>query len=108
MIDYALLLDNRLFEKNNQLKSENLTLSIENEKLRENGGLGALDSNGSARKIQSLERIRLTQQEELTELHKRKGDNSQMIIDLNVKITEMIKQMDNKDNRSAFLKIRYA
>lgn len=96
-LNYKLLLDNRLFEKNIQLKSENLTLSIENEKLHESGESG--DSTASARKIQSLERIRLTQQEELTELHKRKGDNSQMIIDLNVKITEMLKQLAAKDNR---------
>lgn len=38
-------------------------------------------------------------QEELTDMHKRKGDNQQMIIDLNVKVTELQKQLEAKNNR---------
>lgn len=40
----------------------------------------------------------MAQQEELTSLHKRKGENSQMIVDLNLKVTEQMKSMTEKDN----------
>ena len=80
------LTDHRILERNNQLKAENLTLSVENEKLR--SGLGFGDVANTAR-IQQLEKRLLDKQEELTEMHKRKGDNQQMIIDLNVKEPEL-------------------
>jgi autophagy-related protein 16-1 len=73
-----------------------LTLSIENEKLR--NGLGVGDSAAQAR-IQVLEKKLLDKQEELTEMHKRKSDNQQMIIDLNVKVTDLQKQLETKNNR---------
>lgn len=88
--------DHRILERSHQLKSENLTLSVENEKLR--SGLGFGDIASTAR-IQALEKKLLDKQEELTEMHKRKGDNQQMIIDLNVKVTELQKQLENKHNR---------
>lgn len=86
----------RILERNNQLKSENLTLSVENEKLR--SGLGFGDIASTAR-IQALEKKLLDKQEELTDMHKRKSDNQQMIIDLNVKVTEFQKQLELKNNR---------
>lgn len=88
--------DHRIYERSQQLKSENLTLSVENEKLR--SGLGFGDIAATAR-IQALEKKMMEKQEELTDMHKRKGDNQQMIIDLNVKVTELQKQLDAKHNR---------
>jgi len=90
------LTDHRVIERSLQLKSENLTLSVENEKLR--SGLGFGDIASTAR-IQALEKKLLDKQEELTDMHKRKGDNQQMIIDLNVKVTDLQKQLDGKNNR---------
>lgn len=90
------LTDHRILERSQQLKSENLTLSVENEKLR--SGLGSGDMALTAR-IQALEKKLLDKQEELTDMHKRKGDNQQMIIDLNIKVTEMQKQLEAKHNR---------
>lgn len=48
-----------------------------------------------------LEKKLLAQQEELTDLHKRKGENSQMIVDLNVKITDLSKQLLEKEQRAS-------
>lgn len=50
-------------------------------------------------RIQGLEKRLLDKQEELTEMHKRKSDNQQMIIDLNIKVTELQKQLEVKNNR---------
>lgn len=50
-------------------------------------------------RIQHLEQKLLTQQEELTELHRRKGENAQQIIDLNVKLQEKEKQLAIKEVR---------
>lgn len=88
--------DHRILEKSHQLKAENLALSIENEKLR--SGLGASDIGSTAR-IQALEKRLLEKQEELTEMHKRKSDNQQMIIDLNVKVSEQQKLLEARNNR---------
>lgn len=41
----------------------------------------------------------MTQQEELTELHKRKGENAQMIVDLNVKLAEMTKKAQDREEK---------
>ena len=90
------LTDHRILDRNLELKGENLALTVENEKLR--NGLGVGDSAAQAR-IQVLEKKLLDKQEELTDMHKRKGDNQQMIIDLNVKVTELQKQLDEKNNR---------
>lgn len=76
------------------MKSENLTLSVENEKLR-NG----LCFDGNSASLQLLEKRLFEKQEELTELHKRKSDHQQLIIDLNVKVTELQKQLDAKTSR---------
>lgn len=90
------LTDHRILERNHELKGENLALSVDNEKLRLGQGMG--DSAAQAR-IQALEKRLLEKQEELTDMHKRKSDNQQMIIDLNVKVTELQKQFDAKHNR---------
>ncbi|XP_067008650.2 autophagy-related protein 16-1 isoform X2 [Anabrus simplex] len=91
-------LHNRLLERSNTLKSENLQLTIQNEKLRiENLELQQHPSGSGDRKpnekIQALEQKLLLQQEELTELHRRKGDNAQQLLDLNHKLHEKEKQL---------------
>lgn len=90
-----------MYDTTNQLRTENLKLSVENEQLRAGGG--ALAANGNANinssKIQALEKRLLTQQEELTDLHKRKGENSQMIVDLNIKLEKQNKMLADRELR---------
>nr|CAH7755394.1 unnamed protein product [Callosobruchus chinensis] len=74
---------NRLFENYNTLYSENLHLNILNEKLKSEG--------------RQLEQKLLAQAEELAELHKRKGENAQQIIDLNVALQEKDRQIATRD-----------
>ncbi|XP_064214098.1 autophagy-related protein 16-1 isoform X4 [Tribolium castaneum] len=90
---------NKIFDNVNALKHENLQLSIQNEKLRVDGDRPA-GGGGDSRlheKIQILEQKLLSQQEELTELHRRKGENSQQIIDLNAKLQEKEKFLMARD-----------
>lgn len=97
---YFKLPDNRLYDSTNQLRSENLKLSVENEQLRSGGSVAANSTqNATAAKIQALEKRLLTQQEELTDLHKRKGENSQMIVDLNIKLEKQNRLLVDRDAR---------
>ncbi|XP_021915879.1 autophagy-related protein 16-1 isoform X2 [Zootermopsis nevadensis] len=88
---------NRLFDSSNALRGENLQLTVQNEKLRqENFELHNRSGSGNGKpneKIQALEQKLLHQQEELTELHRRKGENAQQLIDLNQKLQEKEKQL---------------
>ncbi|KAJ9581908.1 hypothetical protein L9F63_003767, partial [Diploptera punctata] len=88
---------NKLFDSSIALRSENFQLTIQNEKLRmENFDLQSRSGTGDGKpneKIQVLEQKLLHQQEELTELHRRKGENAQQIIDLNHKLQEKEKQL---------------
>ncbi|KAF5305956.1 hypothetical protein FQA39_LY09112 [Lamprigera yunnana] len=93
---------NKLFDNTDTLRNENLQLSLLNEKLRLETNVGT--SLGSSpidtrlsEKIQFLEQKLLIQQEELTELHRRKGENAQQIIDLNVKLQEKEKMLTIKE-----------
>lgn len=83
------------------MRSENLQLSVQNERLRSNSvSEGGSGSGGDARlleRIQHLEQKLLAQQEELTELHRRKGENSQQIIDLNIKLQDKEKLLGSKE-----------
>nr|XP_024215174.1 autophagy-related protein 16-1 [Halyomorpha halys] len=80
---------NRLFDNFNALRHENLQLSIQNEKLRSEGAV-VHHGNGN---VSILESKLLAQQEELTELHRKRGENAQMLIDLNKKLQEREKQL---------------
>ncbi|KAJ4437008.1 hypothetical protein ANN_17140 [Periplaneta americana] len=90
-------MDNRLFDSSNALRGENLHLTIQYEKLRqENFELQHRSGQSDGKpneKIQALEQKLLHQQEELTELHRRKGENAQQLIDLNNKLQEKEKQL---------------
>lgn len=93
--------DNRLSDVNHELTTLNLKLSVENEQLRSGlgGTTGGGNSAATAAKISQLENKLLTQQEELTELHKRKGENSQMIVDLSLKLEKQNKILAEKETR---------
>lgn len=100
-----MILDNRLFENFLALKSENVQLSVLNEKLRvgsfEQSKAGSSGGGDAAftERILTLEQKLLSQQEELTELHKRRGENAQMLVDLNATLQEKEKLLASKDER---------
>lgn len=78
-----------------------MRLVVENEKIRQRDGSlkSSRDSSVDNAKVQSLEKKLMAQQEELTELHKRKGEHSQQIIDLNKRVQELLKVITDKDSR---------
>ncbi|XP_075147823.1 autophagy-related 16 isoform X4 [Haematobia irritans] len=96
-----ILQNNRLMDNVAQLKADNLKISVENEQLRTaistGGGLGGKDSTAAQLAIAALEKKLLAQQEELTGLHKRKGENSQMIVDLNLKMEKQQQIIASKE-----------
>lgn len=61
--------------------------------------LPVLVSGANSERIQQLEQRLLTQQEELTSLHRRRGENAQQIINLNTKLQEAEKAIQFKDER---------
>lgn len=91
------VLDNQLFDSTSSLRNENLQLAIQNEKLRQ--GSDSPSSGADFTKISTLEYKILSQQEELTDLHKRRGENSQLLIDLNNKLQEKEKQISAFNQR---------
>ncbi|KAM7364248.1 autophagy-related 16 isoform 5-T5 [Cochliomyia hominivorax] len=97
--------NNRLLDNVAQLKSDNLKLSVENEQLRTaistGGGMGGKDSTAAQLAIAALEKKLLAQQEELTDLHKRKGENSQLIVDLNIKMEKQQQIISEKEHSLA-------
>ncbi|XP_026471814.1 autophagy-related protein 16-1-like [Ctenocephalides felis] len=92
-----ILLHNRLFDNVTTLRTENLQLTIENEKLRSGSGIPGSHSNDTSSRISVLEQKCMSQQEELTELHRRKGENAQQIIDLNAQLQELTKKLTSKE-----------
>lgn len=87
--------DNRLFDNANTLRGENLQLSITNEKLRCEVSSGV--PGGAANAV--LEAKVLAQAEELTMLHRRRGEHTQQIVDLNNKLQEVTKELQIKEAR---------
>ncbi|XP_014217060.1 autophagy-related protein 16 [Copidosoma floridanum] len=86
-------LHNRLFDNANTLRGENLQLSIINDKLRTEAlsGTPGLAANAA------LEAKLLAQAEELSALHKRRGEHTQQIVDLNNKLQEVTKDLQAKE-----------
>ncbi|XP_026330407.1 autophagy-related protein 16-1 isoform X2 [Hyposmocoma kahamanoa] len=87
----------RLFDNVNTLKNENLQLTLVNERIRFSGADSTGGGGGSNEKIQALEQKILKLQEELTSLHRRRGESAQQIINLNAKVHDLEKQLQNKD-----------
>ncbi|XP_017758216.1 PREDICTED: autophagy-related protein 16-1-like [Eufriesea mexicana] len=90
-------LHNRLFESANTLRGENIQLTIANETLRRDAASGTPGLSVNA----DLEARLLKQAEELATLHKRKGEHTQQIVDLNNKLQEMIKELQIKETSLA-------
>ncbi|XP_001603536.3 autophagy-related protein 16 isoform X2 [Nasonia vitripennis] len=86
-------LHNRLFDNANTLRGENLQLSIANERLRCEVSSGTPGSGANA----ALEAKLLAQADELTMLHRRRGEHTQQIVDLNNKLQEVIKELQAKE-----------
>ncbi|GAB6018783.1 hypothetical protein CHUAL_000448 [Chamberlinius hualienensis] len=90
---------NKLFEVTDTLKHENLQLTVQNEQLR----MGSADMQGKnergngGEKVMALEMKLFRLQEELTELHRRKGENAQQLIDMRNLLTVKEKEMMSKD-----------
>ncbi|XP_045767873.1 autophagy-related protein 16 isoform X2 [Maniola jurtina] len=89
----------RLFDNVNTLKNENLQLTLLNERIRFSSTESVLNSGGgvSNERIQALEQKILLQQEELTSLHRRRGESSQQIINLNARVHDLEKSLQAKD-----------
>ena len=84
-----------MFEQSNSLQERNLQLSVQIEKLQQ----FEINEKNSMEvklneKVQQLEQKIFQQQEELTQLHKKKGENSQHILDTNRKLQERDKELD--------------
>lgn len=87
------------------MKSENLQLSIQLEKLRQESFDAIKSGDGSSdvrtvtsEQLLTLEQKLLAQQEELTEIHKKRGENAQMIVDLNNALAEKEKLLNIKED----------
>ncbi|KAK8400462.1 hypothetical protein O3P69_003253 [Scylla paramamosain] len=112
-------LHTRLFEQSETLKAEILQLTIQNEKLQQsnlqllscggggsgggNGGGGGGECGGTASPgvVQKLEQKIYKLQEELTDLHRKKSENSQQLVELNQCLQEREKVVAVKDNKLA-------
>ncbi|KAG0726706.1 Autophagy-related protein 16-1 [Chionoecetes opilio] len=102
-------LHNRLFEQSESSKTEVLQLTLQNEKLRqENTQLlsrgGRRVEGGGSRwsvRVMSLEQKVYKLQEELTDLHRKKSDNSQQLVELNQCLQGRDKIVAVKENKLA-------
>ncbi|KAK0083678.1 hypothetical protein PV326_006620 [Microctonus aethiopoides] len=94
------LIYNRLFEIANTLRTENLQLTISIEKLRCDIASGC-GGTGNNTNNTALEARLLAQAEELTMLHRRRGEHAQKIVDLNNKMQELIKDLHSKESSLA-------
>lgn len=119
---FALLISshNRLLESSETFRSRNNRLQVDVEKLKtENedlrlklvsgGGSGGGGGGGNDRgeKTQMLEQKVYKLQDELTELHRKKGENAQQLIDLSNSLKEKEKQSTAAENRIRELEVRW-
>jgi len=72
-----------------------MQLTIANETLRREAANGNIGTGGNS----DLEARLLKQAEELAMLHKRKGEHTQQIVDLNNKLQEITKELQAKEIR---------
>lgn len=91
------------FDIATSLKTKNVQLTVEVEKLKEENARlaehGGPGSPGVGDRSQSVDVQKLYKlQEELTELHKKRGENAQQIIDLNMMLQEKERELVLKDS----------
>ncbi len=88
------------FEKLSQLQQENMKLKLRNEQLTAAAVSGAAASTGdtgaSAEEVAVLKRKVYELQEELTSVHRKKGENAQQIIDMTVKVKQLEEELGAK------------
>ncbi|KAL3848135.1 hypothetical protein ACJMK2_019012 [Sinanodonta woodiana] len=94
----------RLFDSASSLKAKNIQLTIEAEKLREENMILQVKAEsggggGGTPMTQAFEQKLFRQQEELTELHRKKSESAQQIIDLNNFIQEKEREIQIKDSK---------
>ncbi|EFX75688.1 hypothetical protein DAPPUDRAFT_306657 [Daphnia pulex] len=92
---------NKLFDAVSELRHEILLLTIQNEKLRQESlqnGQGLCEGNKAPEKSSILEQKIYSLQEELTNLHRRKGEHAQQIVDLTSKLQETEKNLSLKES----------
>lgn len=102
--EYIDLIDSqsKLAEQVSSLKSRNSQLTVDNEILRgENLSLHLKVESGTGGGIgtQQLEQKLYKLQEELTELHRKRGENAQQIIDLSNAMKERDKELQTKESQ---------
>ncbi|XP_038051091.1 autophagy-related protein 16-1-like isoform X2 [Patiria miniata] len=97
---------NKLFNNLDSVRAQNLQLQIQVEKLRQENselqikaqsGIGTGGTKGE--KTQALEQKLFRLQEELTDMHRKKGENAQQLIDLSAQLQEKDKELQLKDTR---------
>ncbi|KAJ8310390.1 hypothetical protein KUTeg_012255 [Tegillarca granosa] len=99
----------KLFDSSSALKSENVQLNVDTQRLKDENlslqlkleGGGGGGSGGGGEKFQALEQKLYKLQEELTEFHRKRGENAQQIIDLNTALQEKEKELQEKDGKLA-------
>ncbi|XP_022238342.1 autophagy-related protein 16-1-like isoform X1 [Limulus polyphemus] len=93
---------NHLFEGVDILRAQNVQLTVQKERLQqENLDVQARESGTgkSNEKTMTLEKKVYQLQEELTELHRRKGEHTQQLIDLRNMLEEKEKELSSKISR---------
>ncbi|XP_059164215.1 autophagy-related protein 16-1-like [Physella acuta] len=92
--------NSRLFEIATSLQTKNVHLQVEIEKLKEETLNSHVRGDGINSNVSThlLEQKVFKLQEELTELHKKRGENAQQIIDLTALLQEKEKEMQHKDS----------
>ncbi|CAA9997087.1 unnamed protein product [Nesidiocoris tenuis] len=88
---------NRLFDSHAALRQENEKLRSERLALPR----GSIESQGAPERISILESKLLAQQEELTELLRKRGENAQLVVDLNKKLQEKADQLKAAEDSNA-------
>jgi len=88
----------KILERAASLTSENLQLKYVTERLREQvqqgGGGGGVTNAEAQAAISALEKKLLARQEELTEIHKKKGENAQQIIEQTNQLKSLQTEVD--------------
>lgn len=97
---FFFFLDNKLYDSSLLLRAQNVQL--ESQIIRGNATGDLMLSE----KVSTLEQKLLVQQEELTELHRRRGENAQMIIDLNTKLQLAEQTITSKNYRSVVVYLK--
>ena len=93
----------KTFEKTAQLQQENARLQYANEQLRRNVPMAAEGALASStdEDVAELKRKIFGLQEELTSLHRKKGENAQQVIDLTANVKTLEAKMAEKASQIA-------